>query len=475
VTRKAYTTQIRLLLCQQCGAPLSTEATGGLVACTYCRAQNAIGRRKHDAAIAPPQMQMDENQRIQSLRMQDGKPLVPPPSLMPLFSGSGIHPAKLDEAFHVYQATRKEVEATHSPDAAERLFFLTLIMNNHFGTTGDDSRRRAILETSLDVVTLPRHVQVLSCLLASASAKEGDIHSAEQWLAPCNARATDIESDSAFRVARAFVDTVRGDFHAVINCLGPHDDGYPIADTWDPTCAVLRANALERLGDVNGAVTSLRSRMSKESQSGRATMEAIIRAHPNLQLCPQSFPAATQGHAQVAAQSVASASGGGVGAIFYFVGLGIVAFGILLTLGLSVPFMIGGFFVPGGGMEGGLAGIGTGLFSGFMAFVTTVPLGAIFAFVGYKFREKAKKAAWLRVNGIAAQGRVRGISPTGVSINNVPMVRVEIEVAHPSAAPYVASFEQLYSMQLQMQIQPGATVPIRIHPQQPSEIILESA
>lgn len=463
------------MLCQQCGAPLQTDAQGGFVACSYCRAQNQIGGRRHQAAIAPPSMPMDENARIQSLRMQDGKPLVPPASLMPLLAGSGIHPAKLDEAFHVYQATRKEVEATHSPDAAERLFFLALIMNNHFGTTGDDARRRAMLETTLDVVTLPRHVQVLSCLLASASAKEGDVASAEQWLAPCNPRATDIESDSAFRVARAFVDTVRGDFTAVIHCLGPHDDGYPIADTWDPTCAVLRANALERLGDLNGAIASLRSRMSKESASGRATMESIIRLHPQLQLCPQSFAAASQGHAQVAAQSVASQSGGGVGSIFYFVGLAILAFGVLLTLGLSIPFMIGGFLVPGGGTEGGLAGIGTGLFSGGMAFITTVPLGAIFAFIGYKFRQKAKRAAWLRVNGISAQGRVRGISPTGMVINNVPMVRVEIEVVHPHAAPYVASFEQLYSMQLQMSVQPGATVPIRVHPQQPGEIILESA
>ncbi|MGE0787235.1 MAG: hypothetical protein AB7S26_16305 [Sandaracinaceae bacterium] len=475
MTRKTYTTQVRVLLCQQCGAPLETAEQGGAVACGYCRVENQVSRRRDALPFAPPSMPIDENERQRRLRSQDGRPLVPPPSLVPLLSGNGIHPAKLDEAFHVYQATRREVQATHSPEAAERLYFLTLIVNNHFGTTGDDARRRAVLETSLDTLDMPRHVQCLRSLLASASIKEGDLASAEQWLAPLNPRSDDIDSDSAFRVARAYVDTYRGDFHAVINLLGHLDDGYPIADTWDPTAAVLRANALERLGDVQAAVTALRSRMGKESQGGRATMEAIVRAHAQLQLCAQSFPIAMQGHAQHAAQHAASRTGGGIGSIFYFVGIGIMGFGVLLAVGLSVPMMLGGLFGGGGGMEGGLIGMGSGLFSGFMALVTTVPLGLIFAVIGHRFREKAKRAAWLRVNGIACQGRIRGVSPTGVSINDVPVVRVEVEVLHPSVAPYVASFEQLYGSDIASVMQPGGTVPIRVHPQQPTEIILESA
>jgi hypothetical protein len=471
VTRKAYTTEIRVLLCQACGAPLAAAPQGGAIACSYCHAQNHIGQRRNDSvAMSAPQSTLDEGQRVARLRMQDGRPLVPPMSLMPLLGNGGFHPAKVEEAFHIYRATRNEVLATHSPEAAERLYFLTLIANTHLTQIGNDEQRRAILETTLDTLSLPRHVQVVRCLLASASAKEGDIASAENWLAPCNPRSEDIDSDSAFRVARAFVDTTRGDFNAVIQNLGPIDDGYPIADAWDPTCAVLRANALERLGDLGAAVTSLRSRMSKENQSGRATMEAIIAAHPQLALCPQSFAMATQGHAQVAAQAMSSNTGAGIGSIFYYVGIAICVFGVLLTLGLALPMIIGGVAAGEPGV-----GFGSGLFSGFMALVTTVPLGAIFALVGRMLRVKGQRAAWLRLHGVPAQGRVRTMQQTGMRINNVPVVRVEVEVQHPQVPPYVASFEQLFNSSLAVALVPGAVVPLRVHPQQPNEIALESA
>ncbi len=42
-----------------------------------------------------------------------------------------------------------------------------------------------------------------------------------------------------------------------------------------------------------------------------------------------------------------------------------------------------------------------------------------------------------------AKGRVRGVSPTGMSINDVPMMRIEVDVLHPQVAPYVARFELL--------------------------------
>lgn len=471
MARKNYTTEVRVLLCEMCGAPLELTPRAAAVACSYCGAQSQVVRRA-SSPIAPSSMPIDEDTRIQRLRMQDGRPFVPPASLQPLMAAGGFHPAKVEEAFHVYQATRREIGATHSPEAAERLFALTLVANTHFATHGDDARRRALLETSLDTLTLPRHLQVLRCLLASASAKEGDVASAEQWLQPCNPRSDDIDSDSAFRVARAFVDTVRGDFQAVLHGLGPYDDGYPIADTWDPTCAVLRAHALERVGDLHAAVNALRARMSKESYGGRATMEAILRAHPQLALCAQSFPMAIAGHAQVAARSASASTGGGVGSVFYFVGLGVCALGVVLAIGL------GGATGLGALASGGEIGLATdafsGLFSAAMALVTTLPLGIVFAVIGYRLRKKGRRAAWLRMHGLAVQGRVRGMRPTGLRINDVPMMRVEVEIPHPTAGSCVASFDQLFDGSL-AGVRAGALVPLRVHPEDPREIILESA
>ncbi|MCZ7686177.1 MAG: hypothetical protein M5U28_48420 [Sandaracinaceae bacterium] len=471
MSRKTYTTQIKLLLCQQCGAPLELPPAGGTAACSYCRAQNVVRSGAGAAAFAPPSsLPIDESERLRRLRMQDGKPFVPPASIQPLVDGGGLHPAKVEEAFHIYQATRREVLATHSPEAAERLFALTLIANTHLARGQDHVRRRAILETSLSTLDLPRHQQVIRCLLATASAKEGDLASAADWLAPCNPRSDDLDSDSAFRVARAFVDTFRGDFAAVYDWLGPLDDGYPIADTWDPTAAVLRANALERLGNLQAAVQALRDRMGKESVGGRATMEAIVAAHPELALCAQSFPLATQGHAQLAADAMSSQSGGGVGAIFYYVGLGIIVLGALLAVGLFAAMSLSGLSDAGGAE----LGLGVGAFSAFMALVCTVPLGAIFFFVGRALKKKGEKAAWLRVHGIQAKGRVRGVSPTGMSINDVPMMRIEVEVLHPQVAPYLARFELLFDASMASTFAPGALVPLRVHPQQPADVIVET-
>jgi hypothetical protein len=392
-----------------------------------------------------------------------------PASLQSLMGHAGLAEAKVNEAFHVYQATRKEVVATHSADAAERLYFLSLMLNAHLTTAKDDARRRALLETTLETVFLPRHIQVIRCMLATASAKERDLSSADKWLAPCDPRPDDIEADSSYRIAHAFVATVRGDFQKVLHMLGPQDEGYPFADVWDPTSAVLRANALERMGQLDAAVQALRARMSREGFAGRAAMEKIVSTHPEMALCPQSFRLAHQGHVQVAAQKAESGGGGMVGAIFYWVGMALTIGGVLLGIGIAVV-IVGFAWAADESIEEALA---AGVFAGGITMVSMLPVGVPFAFIGHMFRKKAKQAAWLRVNGISAHGAIRGHAATGTRINGVPVVRVEVEVVHPSLPPYTASFDQLLSSELSAQLTPGNQVAVRVHPQHPRQIMLE--
>ncbi|MCB9593958.1 MAG: hypothetical protein H6719_14590 [Sandaracinaceae bacterium] len=468
--RTHYTTEIRVLLCDACGAPIETTPEGGQVACAYCRAQNQVRLRPRESAFAPPKIPISDDERWRLLRSQDGRPLVPPAALAYLVQNGALHPAKVDESFYLYQQTKREVATTHSPEAAERLFFLTLMLNTHLGLAQDDSRRRAILETSLETLELPRHQQVLRCLLASAAAKEGDLTSAERWIAPCDPMSQDLEADTAWRCARVFIDTSRGDWNAVLHVLGVQDDQVPIADAWDPTAAVFRANALERAGDLQGAVTALRARMSKESHSGRTTMQRIIQGHPQLQLCPQSFPLATQGHTQVAAVAASRGADGGIGSVFYYLGLALTIGGILLGLGIGAATAIPAM-TSGDSLFGALEGAGIGAIVG----ISVMPVGIIFTIVGFVFRKKAQQAAWLRVNGIPAQGTIRGYQPTGTEINGVPVVKVTVEVDHPQQARYVATFSRLLSADLAPSLVPGTVVALRVHPQNPQEILLESA
>ena len=438
--------------------------------CGYCRAQNQVLRRSGgDFGIPAPSAPLDENERLRRLRSQDGQPLVPPAALRPLLGPSGIHPAKVNEAFHVFQATRKEVETTHSPDAAERLYLLALILNTHLGLANEEARRRALLETTLETVSLPRHIQVMRCMLASASAKEGDIPSAERWLAPCDARTDVLESDSALRAARAFVETAKGNFEAVVQTLGAHDQGYPIADAWDPTCAVLRANALERTDRLELSVTALRERMGKEGHAGRAMIKKIIDANPEMSLCPKSFPMALGGHTKVAARQASNGVGGTVGAVFYWVGLVLVVGGTLLALAIGAVILIPVLSAGGSVLEGG----GAALFAAAVTWVSIVAVGLPFMGIGYVIRKKAKEAGWLRENGISCTGTVRDFAPTGTTINDVPLVRVRVDVNHPHSGTYATSFDQLLSGGLQQMLYPGAEVPLRVHPHDPSKVILE--
>ncbi|MBX3270510.1 MAG: hypothetical protein KF729_09630 [Sandaracinaceae bacterium] len=468
--RTHFTTEIRVLLCDGCGAPIEAAPQGGQVQCAYCRAQNTVRLRPRASALAPPRMPIADADRWRLLRMQDGKPLVAPPALASLIDGTGLHPAKVEEAFHIYQQTKREVEATHSPEAAERLYFLTLVIDTHLAIAQDFSRRRAVLETSLDTLTLPRHQQVVRCLLATAAAKEGDLASAEQWIAPCDPMSQDLEADTAWRCARVFLDTLRGDFRAVLHVLGTVDDQVPIADAWDPTAAVFRANALERVGDLEGAVTALRARLARESHGGRVTMQRIIDGHPQLQLCAQSWPLASAGHTQVAAREASNAADGGIGAVFFWLGIVLVVGGVIVPLGIALAVALPGLLRGEGLAElvlgGGIAGT---------VVVSVAPLGLIFGGIGYFLRRNAKQAAWLRINGTPAQATVRDFGPTGTVINGVPLVRVTVEVRHPQHGPYVASFRQLMSASVAPHLRHGATVAVRVHPEDPQKIMLELA
>jgi hypothetical protein len=469
--RTAFTAEIRILLCESCGAPLEAPVDGGPITCAYCRAQNVVSTRDERPTLGMPAVPVpvSEEERMQRLRSQDGRPLVPPQSLMYLLRGSSFDPSKVQEGFLVYQATRKELRATHSPDAAERLYFLTLIANNYLVEQKDDARRRALLETSLDVLFLPRHKQVVRCLLASAAAKDGDAVAAERWIAPCDARSDDLESDSAWRVCRAYIDTARHDFRAVLGVLGAVDDQVPIADSRDPVAAVLRANALERSGDVNAAVAALRARMRSENATGRMVIEEFVRMNPQLQLCPQSLPAALAGHTQQAAKVAESGAGGGVGLILMVVGGGLLLLGLGLgvaSVGSAVLFEIGSGQFTAGPILGALGGaVGMALGPGLAGIIMT-PLG-------YALWRGAKEAAYLRTHGLSARGVVRGIAPTGTTINNVPMMRVTVTVMRDDVAPYEASFKQLMGPGMAVQMQPGVQVPLRVHPQKPDKILLE--
>jgi DNA-directed RNA polymerase subunit RPC12/RpoP len=445
---------VRILLCEQCGAPLDAAQEGGHIACRYCRAQNQIGRRNTTmvGAATAGRPRMPEPERLMRLRAQDGRPMAPPPGVEHLFGPSGtIEPWKMQEALTVWQQTRSEVRATGSPAAAERLHFLTVVLAAMVGMQGDAHRQRALLESALDVAALPRHRQALFRALARCAVRDGDIQAAEAWLAACDPVSDELETDTDFRLGRAYIDTVRGNFMGVLAALGSGPNDVPIHDSADGVCAILRANALERTGQLQAAVASLMH--FKQKAGDRMAMQKVMEAHRQWNLCPQSYAIASQQHTSAAASQAASAASGNIHLVFMPVGallMSVTAVCIVLMFAGVVPLAAAPGIVFGAGLT-----------------------GTIFFFVGRAMKKAADRAKHLRLHGLSGTGEVQGITTTGTRINNVPMVEVHLLVRLQGMPPFAASTKVLQTAI--PGVAPGVSVPIRADPQNPSDVMIETA
>lgn len=418
--------------------------------------------RDDQGLVMPGRVPLPEHERIARLRMQDGKPLLPPPSLLHLMPGGQLPEWKVEEAVAVWNATRQELRAQPgSYEAAERLVFLSMVLAQHFQLKGDRLRQRSLLEGALDVVQLPRHRQILRGFLCRAAVRAGDLEAAEAWLRPCDPQSDDLQMDSAWRFSRAFIDTVTGNYARVVEVLGqgPHD--VPIEDASDDVCAVFRANAWERMGRVDVAVNLLRDRLGVAGGSGRQTVERVIRVYADWQLCAMSWPQASSSYAEKASAIAAKRASGGIHVVF-------VPLGVLMFLGGLV-----GVGVTAGGAVG-LLDVDPSAFGGLgIAGVTFVLMGVLFFGIGFAMKRSAERAAWLRVHGISGTGTIQNVQHTGLTINNVPQMEFTILVSIPGRAPYQAKAKALMGGVMAARVA-GGQISVRVHPQNPSEIMMET-
>ena len=449
----AFSASCRVVLCDRCLSPVRAAPSGGQVPCPRCSTVNSIPPRDDRTPLVPEGgVTLSEPERLARLRMQDGKPLILPPAIQPLFQGLVIAPGKQQEAMNVWNQLRQQLRVTKSFEHSESLTHLAVALGLAFFDAQDELRRRAIFESSLDLVTLPRHRQWLRALLARGAARKGDVASAEIWLAPCDRQSEDLDVDTEWRLSRAYIDTLRGDWNAVLSVLGRSGDKIPIRDVMDAMATVLRANALEQLGELDAAVQLLMAEMAKGAAS-RMSVRTVIERHPQLRLCPAGFAAAESKYSQAAARVVASFGGGSAGAAFYFFGIallvGAAAFGAL-SLFKSEKFLL----IPAAPL----------LIAGLITFTT-----------GRSLYRNTRQARWLRIHGVPAAATVLGLERTGTLINHVPLMRIRLRVHIQGRSPYETEIKMLVTEQLLLQLHPGSTVAVRVHPSRPQDAVIEVA
>lgn len=84
----------------------------------------------------------------------------------------------------------------------------------------------------------------------------------------------------------------------------------------------------------------------------------------------------------------------------------------------------------------------------------------------------AQKAQYLMVSGRRGSAVITTISQTGMFINENPQVEMDLEVDVEGIPTYAVSHRQVIAQIAIPQFQPGATVPVRVDPSNPSSLIV---
>jgi hypothetical protein len=83
-----------------------------------------------------------------------------------------------------------------------------------------------------------------------------------------------------------------------------------------------------------------------------------------------------------------------------------------------------------------------------------------------------QKTATLMTSGVVGQARIDEITETGATINDNPQVRFNLTVTVPGRDPYPATLTQIVSQLAIGNFQPGATVPVKVSPDDPQTLII---
>ncbi len=286
----AFATDVRVLTCPQCGAPLKTAPSGGQVTCAYCHVQTLVHARDDRplAHVGPP---VPEAGRMQSLwaQAQAYANARLPPEMGQLLVNGPLTPATFPQGLALWQLYIQRAAAGDF-QASEYATLMTGALSSFCVMHNDEVRQRALFETALDLLPNPNHKQVMRCNLARAAIKAGDLAAAQVWMASCNPTPVDLEADSAYRATYAAMATARNEFQNVLAALGPTNNAVPLVAPIQILCDVYRANAIEKMGNVAVAAQQL-MQTATTHQGGANAVQGIIKASP-LHLCPQSLPAA---------------------------------------------------------------------------------------------------------------------------------------------------------------------------------------
>jgi hypothetical protein len=437
-----FDTAIRVLLCDHCGAPLEVGLGAGSVRCKHCGTHSTFAARVERFVIEHPRV--PESYRLGELRRQDFTGPPTPPAYRHLLVGGRVPSWHLDEAMRAWLRARVELRAG-GVDAAERFLFLTTMMSSYLFESRDYLRLRAMYESALEAVELPRHKQVLRGFLSRTAASLGDLDAAERWLAPCDPFAHELDADGAYRLSRATLATAKGEWPAVLAWLGNTRDEVPIHDHYDALAVVLRAHALEALGRLDLAVAALRLEMQRGA-GARDALEALVAASPRFGLCPKSLPAARAEFLSVAEARTATQGAGSHHALV------ITVLGILAIFALVAAINASGLLAA-------------------LALALLVLLVLACFVVLHRAQRASERARRVAREGLPARGRVIEVRRDHPDAIPTGLLDLRLEVMLPGREPYEALVRGVASMTPEQVLAQGE-LQLKVDPERPDQVVI---
>ena len=93
--------------------------------------------------------------------------------------------------------------------------------------------------------------------------------------------------------------------------------------------------------------------------------------------------------------------------------------------------------------------------------------------MGFFSRLFGGNEADVEVTGLAGQATIVSLSEGGPYVNDRPTITMELDIEIPGRAPYRGQAKQVVGRLVIGRLEPGATIPVRVDPDDPAEVTVD--
>ncbi len=137
---------------------------------------------------------------------------------------------------------------------------------------------------------------------------------------------------------------------------------------------------------------------------------------------------------------------------------------------IGIIFIVLGFHTPPGARTGD--GYPLDIFFFLMGGTFIVIIVAIIGGIILWNSRKLKEIEWFKKFGIPGTGEIISAEQTGVYINNLPQVRLKLNIITGAGSPYTITIKRVFNLLEIGKLIPGARLQLLIDPRRPQRVLI---